>query len=133
MSGIDPQTIAVLGAGRIGGTLGRAFARAGHTVAFGVREPSSAAAVDAAGDTGGRVASVAEALNGAEVVVLAVPGGSVEALVREHAAALAGTLVIDAANNMRGAGPANSHDVVLAAVPTARYARAFNSIGWENL
>src|SRR3954453_4413555 len=98
MSGIDPQTIAVLGAGRIGGTLGRAFTRAGHTVAFGVREPSSAAPVAPPGDTGGRVASVAEALNGAEVVVLAVPGGSVEALVRKHAAALAGTLVIDAAN-----------------------------------
>src|SRR4051794_29889121 len=125
MSATDSRTIAVLGAGKIGGTLGRAFARAGHAVTFGVRDPASAAAVQAAGDSGARVTGVAEALSGAQVVVLAVPGGSVEGLLREHAAALAGTLVIDATNNMRGGGPAHSHDVVLAAVPTARYARAF--------
>src|SRR4051812_36558242 len=131
MSATDARTIAVLGAGNIGGTLGRAFARAGHTVTFGVRDP--AASADAAGNSGAGVTEVAEALTGAEVVVLAVPGGSVGALVGEHAAALAGTLIIDAANNFGGSGPADSHDVVLAAVPTARYARAFNSIGWENL
>jgi predicted dinucleotide-binding enzyme len=132
MSATDSLTIAVLGAGNIGGTLGVAFARAGHAVTFGVRHPESAAAARAAGDSAGRVAAVDDALNGAEVVVLAVPGRAVEALVREHAAALAGVLVVDATNNLGGAGRADSHDVVLAAAPTARYARAFNSLGWEN-
>ncbi len=33
--------IAILGAGDIGGTLGRKWARAGHTIAFGVKNPAS--------------------------------------------------------------------------------------------
>lgn len=131
MRATDPMTIAVLGAGHIGGTLGAAFARAGHAVTLGVRDPSSPAAAAALG-SGVRISGVAEALQGAEVALLAVPGRAVDALVREHAAALAGLLVVDASNSMGGGGPADSHDAVLAAVPTARYARAFNSLGWEN-
>jgi hypothetical protein len=33
--------IAILGAGDIGVTLGRKWARAGHTIAFGVKNPAS--------------------------------------------------------------------------------------------
>jgi 8-hydroxy-5-deazaflavin:NADPH oxidoreductase len=124
-----PLTIAVAGTGNIGGTLGRAFARAGHRVVFGSRDPGAA---DVAGDTSARVAPLAEALEGADVVVLAVPGGAVAGLVAEHAAALSGALVVDAANSIGGDGPADHHDVITAAAPGARYARAFNSLGWEN-
>ena len=108
-------SIAVAGTGNIGGTLGRAFERAGHTVALVSRD------------------GLAEAFEGADVVVLAVPAGAVAGLVREHAGALAGKLVIDATNNIGGPGPAHSYDAITAAVPTARYARAFNSLGFENL
>ena len=34
--------IAILGAGSVGSTLGRRFAEAGHTIAFGVRKPGDA-------------------------------------------------------------------------------------------
>ena len=124
-----PLSIAVAGTGNIGGTLGRAFARAGHTVVFASRHPEEDPGV---GDTDARVAPVPEALAGADVVVLAVPGSAVPEFVREHADALAGTLLIDAANNIGGDGPADNHDVIAAVVPDARYARAFNSLGWEN-
>ena len=33
--------IAIIGAGNVGGTLGRAWVKAGHEVMFGVRDPSS--------------------------------------------------------------------------------------------
>jgi predicted dinucleotide-binding enzyme len=117
--------IAVIGTGNIGGTVGRAWARAGHEVTFGSRHPDDA-------DVGGApVAGIAEALDGAEVVLLAVPGGAVDALLAEHAAALDGRLVLDATNRM-GGPVANAAAQLAAAVPSARYVRAFNSLGWEN-
>ncbi len=122
--------IAVIGTGNIGGTLGRAFARAGHQVRFGSRHPNDDPAV---GDTDATVTGVAEALEGAAVVVLAVPGQTVGQFVDEHAGALDGKLVIDATNNIGGQGPANGHDVIAARVPDLRYARAFNTLGFENL
>ena len=123
--------IAVVGTGKIGGTLGRAFARAGHDVTFGSRSPQSDTGTP--GDTAARVSDIAGAIDSADVVVLAVPGGAVAALVREHAEALGGKLVVDCANNIAGGGPANSHDTITAAAPGIRYARAFNSLGVENL
>jgi len=123
--------IAVLGSGRIGGTLGRAFARAGHDVTFGARDPR--ADTDAPGDTSATVSDIAGAIETADAVVLAVPGATVAGLAREHAPALGGKLVVDAANNVGGNGPANSHDAVTAAAPGVRYARAFNTLGFENL
>ena len=72
-----------------------------------------------------------DALADAEVVVLALPGGAVADLVAEHGPALAGTIVIDAANRM-GAPEFNSRKEITAAAPTAQYVRAFNSLGWEN-
>jgi predicted dinucleotide-binding enzyme len=123
--------IAVLGTGRIGSTLGRAFARAGHDITFGARDPQRDAYAD--DDSGARVADIAGALDGADVVVLAVPGPAVAGLVREHAQAFGGVLVVDCANNVAGPGPANSHDVITAAAPGVRYARAFNTLGVENL
>lgn len=122
--------IAVIGTGHIGSTLGRAFAAAGHEVTFGSRDPGADG--DAPGGGTATVADVATALDGAEVVVLAVPGPAVAGVVREHAPALGGRLVVDCANVI-GTGPANSHDVVTAAAPGVRYARAFNSLGVENL
>lgn len=46
------------------------------------------------------VTSVADALAGAEVIVLALPGAAVAGLTAEHGDALAGKLVIDATNQM---------------------------------
>src|SRR4051812_24037349 len=121
----EPLTIAVVGTGNIGRTLGRAFAAAGHTVVLTSRHPD-----DVPADL--RAAPTAEALAGADVVVLALPARAVPAFAEEHAGALAGPLVVDAANDLGGGGPANSHDLLTAAVPGVRYARAFNSLGWEN-
>lgn len=119
--------IAVIGTGFIGGVLGTALARSGQTVIFGSRhpdeEPSDLTAADAS------VATVADALAGADVVILAIPGAAVPDLVAEHSAALQGRIVIDATNQMRAA-VANSR----AALPSSvRYARAFNTLGGENM
>jgi hypothetical protein len=123
--------VAVIGTGNIGGTLGRAFAGAGHDVTFGSRSPGDD---QVAQGTAARVSDVAGALDGADAVVLAIPGPAIDGLLAEHAPLLAGRLVLDAANRIGGGGgPANSHGLITAKAPGARYARVFNSLGVENL
>jgi 8-hydroxy-5-deazaflavin:NADPH oxidoreductase len=122
------MTTAVLGTGNIGGTIGRAFARAGIPTVFGSRHPDTS---DIAGDSGARVSSIDAALGEADVVLLAVPAGAVDEILRTHGSALSGKLVIDAANNVGGA-VANFAPQVAELAPGARYARAFNTLGWEN-
>jgi 8-hydroxy-5-deazaflavin:NADPH oxidoreductase len=117
--------IAVIGTGNIGGTLGSRWRAAGHDVVFGSRSGSGA------GPGGVPVRAIADALADAEVVVLAVPGGAVPGVISANAAALGGKVVVDAVNRMPGPDFDSRADIE-AAAPTARYVRAFNSLGWEN-
>ncbi len=125
--------IAVLGAGNIGGTLGRKWAAAGHKVAFGVNDPASAKAQALRAELGNRVTigSVAGALAAGDVVVMAFPGAAMDETITTYAAQLDGKIIIDAANRM-GGGPMNSSATFQARTPNAQVFRAFNSLGWEN-
>jgi predicted dinucleotide-binding enzyme len=117
--------IAVIGTGKIGGTLGEKWRQAGHHVVYGSRHPADD------GPGGAPVVTVGEAIAGAQAVLFAVPGAAVGEVVNEHAAALAGKVVIDATNQM-GTPVFNNRDVIAAAAPGAHYVRAFNTLGWEN-
>lgn len=122
------MTIAVVGTGFIGGTLGRVFAAAGRTTVFGSRHPEDDSVV---GDSGATVAAIGAAIAAADIVVLALPPSGVEDLLRTHGAALAGKVVVDAVNNL-GGPIAHQADLVARYAPDARYARAFNTLGGEN-
>ena len=127
-----PIAIAVIGAGNIGRTLATAWARAGHPVTFGARDPSGpAAALPGRLGIAVGVRSIAEAIGAAEAVLIAVPGDAVGTLVAEYGASLAGRIVIDAANDLAGE-QMNSVAAIAERVPTAAVYRAFNSLGWEN-
>lgn len=117
--------IAVIGTGKIGGTLGRKWRETGHDVVYGSRDTSGD------GPGGAPRLPVAEAVGDAGVVLLAVPGRAVGEVASANAAALDGKVVIDAANRM-GEPEINSHAAIAAAAPGARYVRAFNTLGWEN-
>ena len=117
--------IALIGTGKIGGTLGQKWREAGHEIRYGSRNPR------ADGPGGAPVVTVGDAIEGADVVVFAIPGPSVAAVAAEHGAALAGKVVIDATNRMGGPVVNNRAEIVEAA-PDAHYVRAFNSLGWEN-
>ncbi|HZU72426.1 MAG TPA: NAD(P)-binding domain-containing protein [Acidimicrobiales bacterium] len=117
--------VAVIGTGFIGGILGRALAGSGHQVTFGSRHGDD----DVAGDSGATVATVGDAIGSSDVVVLALPGAAVAQLASEHGRALDGRLVIDATNRM-GAPVVNARAELPAGV---RYARAFNTVGGENM
>jgi 8-hydroxy-5-deazaflavin:NADPH oxidoreductase len=124
--GLDEgMRIAVIGTGNIGGTLGGKWRAAGHDVVYGSR------AAAGAGPGGAPIAAIPDALAGADVVLLAIPGPAVAELAGAHGAELAGKVVIDAANRI-GAAEVNSHADIAAAAPAAHYARAFSTLGWEN-
>jgi len=126
--------IAVLGAGNIGGTLGRKWAQAGHKVTFGVTDPSGPKSQALRAELGDEVAigSAADALSAGDIVLVAVPGAAVEQTVAQNAALLDGKVIIDAANNMGSGGSPNSLATYQIYVPNARVYRAFNTLGWEN-
>jgi predicted dinucleotide-binding enzyme len=75
--------------------------------------------------------AVGDALTGADVVLLAVPGRAAADVVAANGAALAGKVVTDAVNRI-GEPTLNCRAEIAAAAPDARYVRAFNSLGWEN-
>jgi predicted dinucleotide-binding enzyme len=80
--------IAILGAGRVGASLGAALKANGHVVVFGAREPKVSA--------GFVTKTINDALLSADAVILTWTAA--EALVCEHAPALAGKTIIDATN-----------------------------------
>jgi 8-hydroxy-5-deazaflavin:NADPH oxidoreductase len=112
--------IAVIGAGRIGGTIGGKWEAAGHEVVYGLRDPSK----------NKNAKPIADALRSAGTVLLAIPGGAVVQFVRQHAKDLDGKVLIDATNTMGGAS-ANSWPEISAILPKARLYRAFNTYGWD--
>jgi 8-hydroxy-5-deazaflavin:NADPH oxidoreductase len=117
--------IAVIGTGKIGGTLGQRWLAAGHDVVYGSRQGAGE------GPGGGPMLPVGEALAGADAILLAVPGRAVADVIGPHRAALTGKVVIDATNSI-GEADVSSRAAVTAAAPGAYYARAFNTLGWEN-
>ena len=122
--------IAIIGAGNIGGTLGKKWANAGHEIRFGVRSPADPKFDELR--LSGTILPITESLAGAEVVLLALPGAAVADFAAQHGAALGEKIVIDAANNVRGP-ELNSLAVLKANIPGAQFVRAFSTLGSENL
>lgn len=112
--------IAVIGAGRIGGTIGGKWEAAGHDVVYGLRDPSSKRGAK----------SIGAALGSAGTVLLAIPGNAVVQFARDNADELDGKVVIDATNNFGGAS-ANSCPEISSLLPKAKLYRAFNTYGWD--
>ncbi len=109
--------IGIIGAGRIGGNVGRLFSRAGHEVVLSYsRDPARLAARAAA--IGAAAGSPADAAAFGEVVMLSVPWDAVD-----DAAAAAGPLadriVIDTTNQFGAGG--------VVTLPSGRSAAEFNA------
>jgi predicted dinucleotide-binding enzyme len=93
------MNIAIIGAGNVGGTLGRRWATLGHDIVFGVRDPAREKYVSLVSQTGGRarLATNAQAVAGADVVVLATPWTVTEAALAE-CGDFGGRILVDATN-----------------------------------
>lgn len=126
------MNIAIIGAGNVGGALAGAAGRAGHRVTVSSADPQHAQA--AAEATGARAAGTnREAIDGAEIVILAVPYGAVEAIVAEVGEALEGKIVVDVTNRLNLDNPpvaidgTSNAEQIQARVPSAHVVKAFNT------
>lgn len=131
--------IGIIGAGSVGGALGRGWARAGHEVTFGVRDASDPKVKKLMKETGAKAASVADAASGAEVVVLATPWGAIQDAVKS-AGDLAGKVLFDCTNPLAPnlAGLTHGFDTsaaeqVASWAPQARVVKIFNTTGANNM
>jgi len=127
--------IAVIGAGNVGKALGTAWARRGHDVTYGVRQPGDAKY------QGLKIAGVAEAAHAAEAVLLATPWDATEAAL-QSAGDLTGKLLLDATNPLaigpHGMGLAVGHtisggELVAAWAKNAAVFKTLNTTGFSNM
>lgn len=89
--------IAIIGAGTVGSGVAAAASKAGHEVVVASRNPEQAGAV--AAETGARPAQTADAaVDGADVVVLAIPSSAVASVCDQIRRHVAGKIVIDPTN-----------------------------------
>jgi predicted dinucleotide-binding enzyme len=139
MTGVKP-VIGIVGAGRLGMTLARLAARAGYPVlAAGSAEAKRIALPADVLAAGAASTTVADALERAGIVILALPFGKYRTI---PAAALAGRLVVDATNywwevdGLRaefGDPLVTSSELVRDHLPASRVVKAFNHMGYRDL
>jgi predicted dinucleotide-binding enzyme len=132
--------IGIIGAGRIGGTLAKRLADAGHEVAISnSRGPETLAGLVEQVGNGAQAVTAEEAARFGEVVVVSVPFGRYRELPAE---AVAGKVVIDTNNYY---APRDGHfeeidsdrttpsEMLQAHLADARVVKAFNAIVWTRL
>jgi 8-hydroxy-5-deazaflavin:NADPH oxidoreductase len=93
--------IAIIGAGNVGTSLGSGWAKAGHQIIYGVRNPQDEKARQLKAEAAGaEVTTYADAARAAEVVVISTRWGATEAAVRA-CGNLRGKTVIDVTNPLK--------------------------------
>lgn len=132
--------IAIIGTGQVAAALGKGWAAGGHMITFASREPGServAALLNEAGPNAS-AARVADAAGRSSVIVLAVPFTAARERL-EMAGDLSGKIVIDCTNPIApGLRPmfdsaTSGAEQIATWVPRARFVKAFNTTGAENM
>ncbi len=130
------MNIGIIGAGNVGGILGTRWARAGHHVTFGVRDPASAGVrelVEKAGS--GKAATMPDAAKGNNVLLLSTPWDTAQQVVKTLGD-LKGKVLIDVTNPVKpdlsglALGTTTSAGEQVAQwAPGAHVVKAFNTMG----
>ena len=124
--------IGIIGAGSVGGQLGKLWAAQGHRVMFGVRDPRKDTVRALVADEHIQVGSLADAVAFGELVVLAVPWPAAAEVIAS-AGDWSGKIVIDATNRFGPNGDASAAEDVAKLAAGASVVKAFNTIGAEHL
>ena len=131
--------IAIIGSGNVGGTLGRRWARNGHTVIFSSRHPESDEMKKLLGEAGpsASAGSVADAAGKCDVILLATPWPAARDSLA-GAGNLTGKILIDALNPLRPdltgleVGTSTSAGEMVAQWASgAKVVKAFNTVGFN--
>ena len=130
--------IGSVGAGHIGGTATKLFARVGHQVAVSnSRGPASLSTLVFAIGPNAKAMTPEDAVKFGDVVLLAIPWRKMAEL--PQAEVFAGKVVIDAMNpysslgRVMDMGDSTSSEEVAKRLPGARLVKAFNTMGWRTL
>jgi predicted dinucleotide-binding enzyme len=133
--------IAVIGTGNVGEALGPEFAAQGHTIVYGSREPTRQDVKDLVAKTGHGASATTqkEAVVGADIVVIAVPGGAAEEVVKSLGD-LSGKIILDPTNRVnrsstdgyvnydKPANAASNAELIQSLAPGAKVVKAFNTL-----
>jgi len=130
-------TIGLIGSGNVGSALGRVWARAGYEVMFSSRNLENDRTLAADVGANARAGTPQEAAAFGDVLVFAVPYGSLPELGTTLGSAIKGKVVLDTCNpfpDRDGAIATRARDegagfVSAALLPGARIVRAFNAVG----
>jgi 8-hydroxy-5-deazaflavin:NADPH oxidoreductase len=136
--------IGIIGAGNIGGTLGRLWVQAGHHVRFGVRDPARVLPLLDELGLGVSAGSARAAAAYGEVVVYAGPYRAWPEVAQDILSSVQGKIIADASNTYgerdgsfivdavaqmrKGSGTYTAH-----LLPGAHVVKAFNTIYWIDL
>lgn len=135
--------IAIIGAGKVGGALGKAWAKAGHYIIFGVRSPGQGKTQPPVAEigAGATVQAVADAARSSDIIVLATPWPAVPDAIQAMGE-LRGKVLIDCTNplSLNGDGSlslslgstTSGAEEIEKLAPGVHVVKAFNTYGWEN-
>ena len=130
--------IGVIGSGRIGGTIGGLWVKAGHPVLFSSRHPDQLKDLVTKLGPLAKAGSVTDAIKFGEVMFIAVPYAALPEIGRDYGAALNGKILLDACNAVEArdgdiAQEADRDGIGVTSqkyLPGARLVRAFNTMGY---
>lgn len=127
--------LGIIGAGHVGGTLGRLFESQGHDVRFGVRDPGKQAAGGLPRNRSGTVADVASF---GDVIILAIHWNAVKDALAATGP-LTGKTVIDCVNpllpDLSGLAlgtTTSAAEEIAKLLPQAKVVKCFNTVGEAN-
>jgi len=127
--------IAIIGTGNVGGTLATKWARAGHTLLLGVKDPNHFKGMDLLKNSNTTVHSIQEAVQASEVILIATPAPAAVDVARSLGKT-GDRIIIDAMNIIMGRGPegfSNTSDAILANTESGNVVKCFNTTGYNNM